>query len=190
MNGVQPFVYLHPCGCTFARAGLKSVTNVSSKKEKKGSDEEGKETPPADDQLEVCPQCAKKFSPLEDIITLNPTPTEEENLRLLMDRRKAKEPAKKSKKRKNASPEGESDQPPTKKQEVQAKPATNPNISATSRAVINSLAEEEAKRKANMSQAVKSLYEPSGTAAKETFMTRGTFNRVCYLFSDFLEIAY
>ena len=43
------------------------------------------------------------------------------------------------------------------------------------------LAEEEAKRKATMSDAVKSLYEPKNNG-KETFMTMGTFTRVRALF--------
>jgi len=179
MNGVQPFVYLWTCGCTFARAGLKSVaiSNAKSRKEN-GSSPDGEaqakdKEPTPEESFEVCPRCAKKFSPLEDIITLNPSSEEEENLRIIMDRRKAKEPAKKSKKRKA---EAAGDEPPTKKKET-AKPSTNSNISAASKAVMNSLAEEEAKRKANMSEAVKSLYESSGTQHKETFMTRGTFNR-------------
>jgi len=179
MSGVQPFVYLWTCGCTFARAGLKTVavTNAKAKKEQSSSPDgeskakDGDTTP--EELFEVCPQCAKKFSPLEDIITLNPSPEEEENLHIIMDRRKAKEPTKKSKKRKAGA---NGDEPPTKKKET-VKPSTNPNISAASKAVMNSLAEEEAKRKASMSEAVKSLYESSGTQRKETFMTRGTFNR-------------
>ena len=44
--------------------------------------------------------------------------------------------------------------------------------------MASSLAMEEAKRKANMSEAVRSLYESKNKGVKETFMTRGTFTRV------------
>ena len=50
-------------------------------------------------------------------------------------------------------------------------------ISAASQAVVNGLAIEEAKRKSEMSDDVKSLYK-NGTKRKETFMTMGTFTRV------------
>lgn len=103
---------------------------------------------------------------------MNPPPEEAEKLRAAMNRRRALEPPPKSKgkKRKAAAAEGE----PTSKA---ARPTLNSNVSATSRAVAKGLAEEEAKRKANMSDAVKSLYAPNADV-KETFMTRGTFNRV------------
>lgn len=58
-------------------------------------------------------------------------------------------------------------------------PSTNPSIAAASRAVVSGLAMEEAKRKAGMSDAVKSLYSSEdGPKRKETFMTMGTFTRV------------
>lgn len=79
----------------------------------------------------------------------------------------------------------EGDTQETKKKKKQSSPVShsNPNIAAARRAVAQSLAEEEAKRKANMSDAVKSLYEPANSSRKETFMTMGTFTRVsCVLF--------
>ncbi|KAG5640595.1 hypothetical protein DXG03_007992 [Asterophora parasitica] len=166
MNGLQPFVYLGPCGCVFSHAGLKAVAPPSS-----SADSE------AEKELALCPQCASKYDPTQDIITLNPLADEEDVLRFAMERRRLLEPvkAKKGKKRKNASPED--DAPAAKKQEV-ARPSTNPSIAAASRAVVSSLAMEEAKRKAGMSAAVKSLYESAdGGKRKETFMTMGTFTR-------------
>ena len=88
--------------------------------------------------------------------------------------------AKKGKKRKGAVKAEAGAEPASKQKHSSASPAPslNPNIAAASRAVAESLAIEEAKRKATMSQAVKSLYGTKGSEKKETFMTRGTFTRV------------
>ncbi|KAF9467032.1 DUF602-domain-containing protein [Collybia nuda] len=159
MNGLQPFVYISTCGCTFTQAGLKTVSSTQSKE--------------AETQLDVCPQCAKKYSRADDIVALNPSQEEEDDMRANMERRRLLEPPKKSKKRKNTTPEDP--EPPSKKQ---ALPGMNPTIAAASRAVVSGLAMEEAKRKAGMSDAVKSLYgSADGKKRKETFMTMGTFTR-------------
>lgn len=91
-----------------------------------------------------------------------------------MLKRRAAEPAKtKGKKRKAAA---DAEQPSTKKAAINA---SNAGISTATRAIAASLAEEETKRKANMSDAIKSLYAPKdGSKRKETFMTMGTFTRV------------
>ncbi len=162
MNGLLPFVYIATCGCVFSQAGLKNVSTTPK-------EEDG-------EQLDVCPQCAKKFSRTSDIIPLNPQPEEEERMREAMERKRLSEPPKKSKKRKNVSPPNEA--PASKKA-----PGMNPGIAAASRAVVSSLAMEEAKRKANMSEAVKSLYSEGKPKRKETFTTMGTFTRVSVLFS-------
>jgi ribosome-binding protein aMBF1 (putative translation factor) len=173
MNGVQPFVYLLTCGCVFTQAGLKTVTTAQSKETSGNGDS-------ATTELEVCPQCATKFSLADDVITINPSQEEEEMLRAKMEHRRLLEPPKKTKKRKNAASPGDPD-PPTKKQAVQ--PSLNPSITAASRAVVSGLAMEEAKRKAGMSEAVKSLYASAdGKKRKETFMTMGTFTRVRTIF--------
>jgi ribosome-binding protein aMBF1 (putative translation factor) len=161
MNGVQPFVYITTCGCVFTQAGLKTVSSTHSKE--------------AEKELDVCPQCAKKYSRADDVVTLNPSRDEEDEMWASMERRRLLEPTKKGKKRKNAF--SEDPEPPAKKQ---ALPSTNPSIAAASRAVVSGLAMEEAKRKAGMSDAVKSLYgSADGKKRKETFMTMGTFTRVC-----------
>ncbi|EMD41479.1 hypothetical protein CERSUDRAFT_110047 [Gelatoporia subvermispora B] len=188
MNGSQPFVYLAPCGCVFSHAGLKAVAGSSttppreadgklepevSREQKENSDEAGK-------QLDMCPQCGTKYDKAEDIVPLNPSEDEEEKLRIAMERRRAAEPVKmKGKKRKAAAADAaDVEKPPAKKKNVSPGPMTNPSLAATSRAVTQSLAQEEAKRKAQMSDAVKSLYGPKdGTKRKETFMTMGTFTR-------------
>jgi hypothetical protein len=168
MNGVQPFVYLLTCGCVFTQAGLKTVSGAQSKEKSENEDR-------AENELEVCPQCAVKFSPAGDVITINPSQEEEEVMRAKMEHRRLLEPPKKSKKRKNAGSPEDPDLP-TKKQAV---PSLNPSIAAASRAVVSGLALEEAKRKAGMSDAVKSLYgSADGKKRKETFMTMGTFTRV------------
>ena len=177
INGVQPFVYISTCGCVFSQAGLRTVTSSASPKEKeKFLDDEQDEKP-----LSLCPQCAKKYSATDDVIPINPSQEEEEDMFFALQRKRLLEPTKKkSKKRKNAEqPDEEGEQPPTKKQVVPiAAPSLNPSMAAASRAVVSGLAMEEAKRKAGMSEAVKSLYG-DGTKKKETFMTMGTFTRVC-----------
>ena len=171
MNGSQPFVYILTCGCVFSQAGLKNMGNSSASKEKDSQESS---------DLDVCPQCAAKFSFKSDVLFLNPSETEEEKMREEMERRRLLEPAKvkKSKKRKNPDEDGEGAKKKTKTTPPPAAPSTNPSISAASRAVISSLAMEEAKRKANMSDAVKSLYGDGKEKRTDTFMTRGTFTRV------------
>jgi hypothetical protein len=167
MNGSHPFVYLRPCGCVLSLAGLKTMTASGSPREARNDD------------LDLCPQCQKKFSRIDDIIALNPSTEEAERLREIMDRRKLLEPAKKTKKRKAVPTEEE---PPKKKQETVARPLIN-SSTASSKAVANELAMHEVKRKAEMSAAVKSLYGDGTPKQKETFLTRGTFTRVscCFL---------
>jgi len=179
INGVQPFVYISTCGCVFSQAGLRTVASSAAspkgKEEKSLDDDEQDQKKP----LSLCPQCAKKYSAVDDVIPINPSPEEEEIMLFALERKRLLEPTKKkSKKRKNAeSPNGEGE-PPTKKQVSSpvTAPSLNPSMAAASRAVVSGLAMEEAKRKAGMSEAVKSLYG-DGTKRKETFMTMGTFTR-------------
>lgn len=195
MTGVVPFVYLSTCGCVFSQAGLKAVSTGTPPSEK-GKDQDKDQDKDKDQraggeggaQLDVCPQCAAKFDRSEDVRILNPGTEEEERLRETMERRRASAGANnrgKSKKRKDAgvTPEGpEAVQPPGKKKKSGSGPGSGtatPVGAAASRAVASSLAMEEAKRKAQMSDAVKSLYRPKdGKVRKETFMTMGTFTRV------------
>ncbi|KAJ3814205.1 DUF602-domain-containing protein [Lentinula aff. lateritia] len=171
MNGVQPFVYISTCGCVFSQAGLKTVVGASSSpKEKNKLSAQGEPTS-HEQELDLCPQCATKFSRLDDIIILNPLPEEEEHMREKIEQQRLKEPTRKSKKRKNASLVDDSEAPANKKKVVTP---MQPSIAAVSRAA---LAMEEAKRKATMSEAVKSLYGDGKPARNETFMTRGTFTR-------------
>ena len=164
MNGVLPFVYIYTCGCVFSQAGLKTLTSSKDK----GEEEEDSPTPPSEsavDMIELCPNCATKYTK-NDIVALNPGPEEQLTLRFALERKRELEPSKKkSKKRKNEADEAER---PKKKQETA--------VTATSRAVTSELEMEEAKRKATMSAAVKSLYGKDSSRT-ETFMTR-TFTRV------------
>ncbi|KAJ4478217.1 DUF602-domain-containing protein [Lentinula aciculospora] len=168
MNGVQPFVYISTCGCVFSQAGLKTVVSASSPKEKEPLSALG-EPATHEQELELCPQCATKFSRKDNVLMLNPPPEEEECMREKMNQQRSKEPTKKSKKRKNAP----SDDPEALSKK-KAMPTMHPSMAAVSRAA---LAMEEAKRKATMSDAVKSLYGDGKPARNETFMTRGTFTR-------------
>ncbi|KAI0638897.1 DUF602-domain-containing protein [Trametes polyzona] len=182
MNGSQPFVYLSTCGCVFSQAGLKAVSGTAPSKNP--SPAEASEKSPSPDQtnaLDLCPQCGAKYDRISDVLMLNPPPEVEEQMRAAMLARRAAEPAKtkgKGKKRKAAAAEVAASEPPAKKKAASPKPTTNPAIAAASRAVAESLAQEEAKRKAGMSDAVKSLYASKvGPKKKETFMTMGTFTR-------------
>jgi len=115
-----------------------------------------------------------KYDKSQDVLTLNPSPEEEEIMHANMVKRRAVEPTKtKGKKRKAAA---DAEQPSTKKKGMVN--SNNSGISSTTRAVAASLAEEETKRRANMSDVVKSLYtSKDGPKRKETFMTMGTFTR-------------
>lgn len=64
-------------------------------------------------------------------------------------------------------------------------PSINPMVSSVARKVTAQIAEEEKKRKANMSKAIASLYAPKdgGTKEKGTFLTMNTFTRVSKSFS-------
>ncbi|KAG1809779.1 Rtf2 RING-finger-domain-containing protein [Suillus plorans] len=174
MNGGQPFVYILTCGCVFSQSGLRTVLGSSPSNGNTAADE----------QLEVCPQCATKFSRSSDIFMINPPLEEEERMYAAMELRRSLEPAKKSKKRK-AGADAVADEVGTKKKKASPEghspspaPGLNPKISAASRSLAQSLAVEEAKRKAGMSDAVKSLYRDKNDAPrKETFMTMGTFTR-------------
>jgi len=192
MNGLQPFVYISTCGCVFTQAGLKTVSgsesssssssSPSSPKSNADSDAAEARGEPNENQLSLCPQCAAKFSPAEDVVNLNPSPDEEELIFFALERRRALEPGKKKgKKRKNkeVSAGDETDLPPAKKPDT--RPSLNPSVAAASRGVASSLAMEEAKRKAGMTDAVKSIYgDKNAPKRKETFMTMGTFTRVCH----------
>jgi hypothetical protein len=190
MTGVVPFVYLSTCGCVFSQAGLKAVSSSTPPSEK-GKEKEKDAGVERAREFDVCPQCATKYDRAEDVRVLNPGPEEEERMQTAMERRRAAAAIAKGKgkKRKAAGvvPEGaEGEQPPGKKsgsRSGSAAPSMGPTaLGAASRAVASSLAMEEVKRKANMSEAVKSLYRPKdGKARKETFMTMGTFTRVSLL---------
>lgn len=185
MNGAQPFVYVATCGCVFSAAGLRAVASPGADKGKAKATDDVPAADSAEGALDLCPQCGTKFATGTDAVALNPTPSEEERMRDAMLARRAAEPVKfKGKKRKAAADAAAAaavgDAPSEKKAKKSAStPTTNPSIAASSRAVVAGLAMEEAKRKAGMSDAVKSLYtNKDGPQRKETFMTMGTFTRV------------
>jgi len=172
MLGSAPFVYISTCGCVFSQAGLRTVSRADTGSPKG----ESKDGSPADSekQYQLCPSCGTKYDRSQDVLTLNPHPEEETTMYADMLKRRAAEPIKaKGKKRKAAA---DAEQPSTKKKVTVN--SSNVGISTATRAIATSLAEEETKRKANMSDAVKSLYVPKGgSKRKETFMTMGTFTR-------------
>lgn len=184
MNGAYPFLYIYTCGCVFSQSSFRTMTKPTTKGASNGDDSSTVDN----EQLDVCPQCATKFSRSADVFTINPSKEEEERMRVMMNARRAREPTKaKSKKRKAAT-----DVPPGNNGVVSKKPkdscnthspspapTINPAVAATSRALASSLAAEEVKRKAAMSDAVRSLYHSQfDKPRKETFTTMGTFTRV------------
>ena len=180
MLGSVPFVCISACGCVFSQAGLNTVSqadNGSPKDETKG-DSDGGSPADSEKQYQLCPSCGTKYDKSQDVLTLNPSPEEEAIMHVNMLKRRAAEPTKtKGQKRKVAV---DADQPSTKKRATVN--SSNAGISSATRAVTASLAEEETRRKANMSDAVKSLYaSKDGPKRKETFMTMGTFTRVGYV---------
>jgi len=159
----------------FSQAGLKTVSqagSVSPKDEPKSDSKEGSSTD-SEKECRLCPSCGTKYKS-QDVLTLNPSPEEEEIMYANMLKRRAAEPVKtKGKKRKVPA---DSEQPSAKKKATVN--SSNASISRATRAVAASLAEEEVKRKANMSDTIKSLYvSKDGPKRKETFMTMGTFTR-------------
>jgi len=180
MLGSVPFVYISTCGCVFSQAGLKTVSqasNGSTKDESRGDSNEGSPVD-SEKQYQLCPSCGTTYDRSQDVLTLNPSPEEEAIMSASMLKRRAAEPTKtKGKKRKAAA---DVEQPSTKKKATVN--SSNAGISSATRAVAASLVEEETKRKANMSDTVKSLYiSKDGPKRKETFMTMGTFTRVGYI---------
>lgn len=183
MNGAYPFVYIHTCGCVFSQSGLRTVIG-STPTSKSPSNDEGSGV--GNEQLDVCPQCATKFSRSTDVITVNPSKEEEERMQTMMDLRRSREPVKpKSKKRKANADGAVADKSAVAKKKKESTnshspspaPVINPAVAAGSKALASSLLAEEAKRKAGMSDAVKSLYRSKFNQPKQTFTTMGTFTR-------------
>ena len=103
-------------------------------------------TDPSDADLELCPQCRKKFPRTEDVVLLNPSQDEEDVMREVVDHKRLLEPVNKpksSKMQKNDLPMDNEEHPAKKK--VAVEPSSK--ISAASQAVVSGLAMEEAKRK-------------------------------------------
>jgi len=189
MSGQLPFVYLATCGCVFSAAGLKAVSTSIPSSSSSGSDTPPKVEEGAPGEKDLCPQCGKPFSRSDDVRTINPGPEEQERMmeRMLI----AKANAKVNKKRKSAvDTEAPSENaPPTKRSKAAETvstthssvppPSINAAVSSVARKVTEQIAEEEKKRKANMSSAVASLYQPKdgGKPVKQTFLTMNTFTR-------------
>ena len=179
MNGVLPFVYIATCGDVFSQAGLKALAG-SGNASTPPSDSQEEGNAATGQQLEVCPQCGAKYDSKTDLRMINPDKETEDIMRVAMEARRKEKSAKKTKKRKADETEANIKfKEVTEAKKARPAPSLNPTIAAASRAVTDSLAAEEAKRKAGMSDAVRSLYESKGSSHKETFMTR-TFNRVSF----------
>lgn len=176
LNGGQPFIYLATCGCVFSQAGLRALFTGSDSGnailEKTSTESDQKEK-------DLCPQCSTKFSRSRDMVTLIPGEEEESRMRTAMEHQRIEQAASRPKKSKKRKADEATSEPQAKRlapNGKSAEPYTN-SPAATSRTVADALALEEKKRKAVMTDAVKSLYAPKNNV-NETFMTRGTFTRV------------
>jgi hypothetical protein len=129
-----------------------------------------------DDEKHLCPSCGAKFVHA-DIRALNPPPEEEARLRLELAAAAAAKPSKVKKRKAGADAPAPAEEPPAPK-----KPKAE--VAGASRALAAGLAMEDARRKAGMSDAVKSLYAKDAGRA-QTWATMGTFTRVrallCYV---------
>ncbi|KZS90230.1 DUF602-domain-containing protein [Sistotremastrum niveocremeum HHB9708] len=167
MNGAVPFLYITTCGCVFSQAGLKAVLGPSPQAKADGQE-------PGTREKDLCPQCTKKFDRVEDLCTINPGPEEEE---IMMEKLAAARASKAKSGKKRKAAVAEIFDTKDKKRERVVAPSTNPSIAASSRIVVEGLAEEEKKRLAHMSDAVKSLYQGKSTKADSNWISRGTFTR-------------
>ncbi|KAG9310428.1 DUF602-domain-containing protein [Chiua virens] len=187
MTGGQPFVYLRPCGCVFSQSGLRSVLGPASSSRETSNSEESDGNSAEIEQLDVCPQCATKFSQTSDVLMINPPEEAQQRMRAAMELRRSREPVKSKAKKRKAGTEAVVDETNAVSKKMKSSlagqsplpaPGPNPTISTASRALTESLAVEEGKREANMSDAVKSLYRgKNDPPRKETFTTMGTFTR-------------
>ncbi|KAH6880594.1 Rtf2 RING-finger-domain-containing protein [Coprinopsis sp. MPI-PUGE-AT-0042] len=180
MNGSQPFCHISACGCVFSQGGLRTVAGSPKELTPKDTSSTGKESSQEEgtegaQTLDLCPQCAAKYSRKDDVVPLNPSEEEEFEMRMALDRRRALAPVKKKSKKRKQHDQDDDAEPPAKKKHTA--PTINSSVRAASKAVVESLAAEEARRKATMSDAIKSLYSDGKPARKETFMTMGTFTR-------------
>jgi len=186
MNGVQPFVYIRSCGCVFSQSGLRTLLGQNPPTREKSGSEDSNVDSVDKEELDVCPQCATKFSQTSDVMTINPSEVEEQCMRAAMELCRSREPPKLKTKKRKAGTDAIAEETAISKKKKSSPaghtpspaPSLNPTISAASRALVESLATEEAKRKANMSDAVRSLYHgKNNPPRKETFTTMGTFTR-------------
>ena len=159
MHGAHPFVYLSALSTPKERENDKGKAKTAT-------------TNPSGADLELCPQCRKKYSRTWDVVLLNPSQDQEATKRESMERKRIFEPVKKarsSRKRKNDSPTDDAEHPVKKRGAV----GPSSKIYTASQAVVSGLATDEAKRKSEMSDSVKGLYG-NGTKRKKTFMNMGT----------------
>jgi hypothetical protein len=185
MNGAQPFVYISTCGCVMSQAGLRTLANAESPspstdnkptrdspKTEEGEPKLSVETEAVSSSLSLCPNCGVKYLAKSSVRTLNPSPEEEEEMQVDMERQRLLEPVKKKKRK--------AEDETTAAVARASKKKSSMNSSGSSTMLSAALAAEEAKRKAGMSEAVKSLYTSSqtGKPKKETFTTMNTFTRV------------
>jgi len=170
MNGAVPFGYIHTCGCVFSLAGLKAVASTTPIIN--GTVKES-----AEREKSLCPQCGAKYDAAEDVFTLNPDSQEEE---LMMERLAVYLASTKGKTKKRKSEAAEEQQQPSAKRLhlERESSTTTPATAKRSLKLAESLAVEEKKRVANMTDAVRSIYEGKGPkGARQNWISQGTFTR-------------
>jgi hypothetical protein len=175
MNGAVPFVYLRSCGCVFSQAGLRALSSTPPS-EPEVTPKQPKEPKDGEVEKKLCLQCNSKYDPTQDVFTINPRPAEE----ALMLERLLSLPKLKSKKRKAV--ESAEDAPETKRLSVKTEVPTqtmNAQVSRSSKKVVEGMADQEKKRLATMSDAVRSIYQgKNGNVNRSNWISQGTFTRV------------
>ncbi|EOR01438.1 UPF0549 protein C20orf43-like protein [Wallemia ichthyophaga EXF-994] len=159
MNGKQRFVYLPKTGIVASDSGLKSMN--------KGS------------KTGQCPESGIEYH-VDELITLNPPPEEEEAMKEQLYATRLKQAdSKKSKKRKAAADQPEHT-PKAKKADNIDDPPVSDVVKGARKAVSDALSNTS--KNANQSDAVKSIFGPkdipkSGRRTDSEWMTQGTWNR-------------
>ncbi|KAI8974734.1 Rtf2 RING-finger-domain-containing protein [Pilobolus umbonatus] len=146
MNGKHRFCYLDTCGCVFAEQALKEVPSKE------------------------CVTCSKPFD-TTNVIVINPTKEEAEQMKIVMEEKKQKAKSEKKSKKSEKRKRGVEESKPNKKI------ASISSSAAT--AVMNKVALELANKQNSkpVSDAIKSIYGSKDHKEKGNFLTKGTFNR-------------
>ena len=115
-----PALRLSTCSRVSSQAGLKTVSASSTPKDRENDKGKAKvvRTGTSNAELELCPQCGKKYYRIEDVVLLDSPQEEEDAMREAMASKRLLEPVKMPKlsnKQKNESPTDDAEYPARKR---------------------------------------------------------------------------